>query len=153
MAMKMLRGIGKGVGGSAVEGVAGVVAFYGHRMLSSKVAFVQQHPLAAPGALLVLGHILKKQRKLSGVGVALCGIAGYAGAQVFELQKASTAANTPAGTAGFEGNDTGMVVATRNIGDVDGYEGGDDTGMLVQPGNTGDFNPDNAYSDAYSMGH
>lgn len=143
--MKMLRGIGKGVGGSAVEGVAGVVAFYAHRMLSTKVAFVQNHPLAAPGAILVLGHVLKKSRKLNGVGTALCGIAGYAGAQVFELQKATTQANAPAtppaGTSGFEDYDTGALTQPGDIG------------ALTQASDIGAFAPTagSAYSDAYEM--
>lgn len=113
--MKALRGITKGVGGSAVEGVAGVIAFYAHRMLSQKVTSVQTHPLLAPGGLLVLGHVLKKNRRLSGVGVALCGIAGYAGAQVFELQKATTATQPAAGTAGFD-DDTGALTSANDIG-------------------------------------
>ena len=87
--MKMLRGITKGVPGSAVEGLAGVLAFYVHRMASTKIAAVQNHPFIAPGGMLVLGHVLKKSRKLGGVGVALIGASGYAAAQVFELRKAT----------------------------------------------------------------
>jgi len=114
-----LKGLSKGLGGSAIEGAAGVIAFYGHRMLSSKVAFVQNHPLAAPGAMLVLGHVLKKSGKLSPLGGALCGIAGYAGAQVYELQKAAAAAAKPATTtttAGFDDNDTGALTNASDIG-------------------------------------
>ena len=111
-----LKGLSKGLGGSAIEGAAGVIAFYGHRMLSSKVAFVQNHPLAAPGAMLVLGHVLKKSGKLSPLGGALCGIAGYAGAQVYELQKAAATAAKPAGTAGFDDNDTGALTNASDIG-------------------------------------
>lgn len=121
-----LRGLTKGVGGSAIEGAAGVIAFYAHRMLSSKVAFVQNHPLAAPGAILALGHVVKTMPKFSKLGGALCGIAGYAGAQVFELQKASKAANTPAQTSGFDTgaltpyNDIGALTPFNDIGDF-GY--------------------------------
>lgn len=113
--MKM-RGLTKGIGGSAVDGLVGVVAFYAHRMLSSKVAFVQSKPLVAPAGMFVLGHILKvKGKKLAPVGAALVGISGYAGAQVFELQKASTAANTPATTKGFD-DDTGALTQSSDIG-------------------------------------
>lgn len=139
-----LRGITKGVGGSAVEGVAGVIAFYAHRMLSTKVAAVQNHPLIAPGGLLVLGHVMKKSRKLNGVGVALCGIAGYAGAQVFELQKATTQANTPApaGTAGFEDYDTG---ALTQPGDIGALTQASDIGEMYAP------TAGSAYGDAYGL--
>lgn len=115
--MKM-RGLTKGIGGSAVDGLVGVVAFYAHRMLSSKVAFVQSKPLVAPAGMFVLGHILKvKGKKLAPVGAALVGISGYAGAQVFELQKASTAAAAPAKTtSGFDDDDTGALTAAADIG-------------------------------------
>lgn len=140
---KHLRGMTKGLGGSAVEGVAGVVAFYAHRMLSQKVTAVQQHPLLAPGGILVLGHVLKKSRKLNGVGTALCGIAGYAGAQVFELQKASTAASAtpaPAQTAGFDDGDTGALTMPLDIG------------MLASQSDIGAMDSSaSAYDDAFTL--
>src|ERR1700748_2499104 len=139
-----LRGLTKGVGGSAVQGGAGVAAFYAHRMLTTKVAFVKKKPLAPPAVMLVLGHILKKSSRLAPVGAALCGIAGYAGAQVFELQKATTQANTPttppAGTSGFEDYDTGALTQPSDIG------------ALTQPGDIGAMNAPtagSAYADAY----
>lgn len=138
-----LRGLTKGIGGSAIEGAAGVIAFYGHRMLSSKVAFVQNKPLAAPAAMLVLGHVLKKTRKLAPLGGALCGIAGYAGAQVFELQKASNAANKPAQTSGFydDDSDTGALTNSNDIG------------ALTSANDIGAFDSAaSAYDDAQSLG-
>jgi len=145
--MVKLKGLTKGVGGSAIEGAAGVIAFYGHRMLSSKVAFVQNHPLAAPGAMLVLGHVLKKSGKLAPLGGALCGIAGYAGAQVYELQKAASAASTPAAapttTSGFY-DDTGALTPASDIG------------ALTQASDIGAFGYEptagSAYDDAQSLG-
>jgi hypothetical protein len=124
-----LRSLTKGAGGSAIEGAAGVIAFYGHRMLSSKVAFVQNKPLAAPIGMLVLGHVLKKSRKFAPLGGALCGIAGYAGAQVFELQKASSAA-TPKTTGGFD-DDTGALTQASDIGAL--TQASDISGMNEYP--------------------
>ena len=140
-----LKVLTKGVGGSAIEGAAGVIAFYGHRMLSSKVAFVQNHPLAAPGAMLVLGHVLKKSGKLSPLGGALCGIAGYAGAQVFELQKAAKATQTTTPqTSGFGDYDTGALTPPSDIG------------ALTPPSDIGSFGyaPSTAssYDDAMTLG-
>jgi hypothetical protein len=136
-----LRGLTKGVGGSAIEGAAGVIGFYAHRMLSSKVAFVQNHPLAAPGAILLLGHVMKSSGKLSKLGPALCGIAGYAGAQVFELQKAQKTAAAPAQTSGFDG-DTGALTQFTDIG------------ALTQYNDIGDFAPTagSAYDEAQTLG-
>lgn len=138
-----LRSLTKGVGGSAIEGVAGVIAFYGHRMLASKVAFVQNQPLAAPAAMLVLGHVLKKSGKLSPLGGALCGIAGYAGAQVFELKKAAAAAQAPkATTAGFD--DTGALTSATDIGAL---TSSNDIGAFGYPENSS-----SAYDEAQSLG-
>ncbi len=144
-----LRGVTKGLGGTALEGGAGAAAFYAHRMISTKVAFVQNHPLAAPAGILLVGHLLKKSKKLGGVGNALCGIAGYAGAQVYELQKATTqaqaAAPAPAaGTSGFDDDDVGALVQPGDIG------------ALVQPGDIGSFYANaptagSSYSDAYGL--
>ncbi len=136
-----LRGLTKGVGGSAIEGAAGVIAFYMHRMLSSKVAFVQNHPLAAPGAILALGHVVKHSGKLAKLGGSLCGIAGYAGAQVFELQKAAKAANTPQ-TSGFD--DTGALTQASDIGALTQYN---DIGELGYAPTAG-----SAYDEAQSLG-
>lgn len=126
-----LSGLTKGIGGSAIQTGVGAAAFYGHRMLSSKVAFLQKQPLTVPLGMLVLGHVLKKSAKFATVGSSLCGIAGYAGAQVFEVQKATKAAQASsppaAQTSGFD-DDTGALTRAQDIGaltaasDIGGYE-------------------------------
>jgi hypothetical protein len=148
--MKMLRGVTKGLPQTGLQGGAGVGVFYLHRMLASKVAFLQNNPLAAPIGFIVLGHVLKKSAKLGTIGAALCGAGGYAGAQVFEVRKSmQTQAAPPAQTSGFdEDYDTGAVMEPADIG------------MLMQPGNIGDLGEGPAsayedtgalYSDAYSL--
>lgn len=141
--MKMLSGITKGLPQSGLQGGAGVGVFYIHRMLTSKIAFLQNNPLAAPIGFIVLGHVLKKKPKLASVGAALCGAGGYAGAQVFEVKKSIQAAQSqPATTAGFEDeDDTGAVL------------GADDIGALLEPGNIGDLdeNTTNMHADAYAL--
>lgn len=139
--MKMLNGVTKGLPQTGLQGGAGVGVFYLHRMLTSKVDFLQKHPLAAPIGFVVLGHVLKKTKKLGTVGAALVGAGGYAGAQVYEVKKSMQAAPAPApapaaGTSGFE--DTGMLVDTHNIG------------MLTEPSQIGEVN-DSAYDDAYAL--
>lgn len=139
---RMLKGITKGLPQTGLQGGAGVGVFYLHRMLISKIAFLQNHPLAAPVGFVVLGHVLKKTKKLSTVGGALVGAGGYAGAQVFELQKASKVANTPstpaAGVSGVD-DDTGMLVPSGDVG------------MLLEAHNIGEMEPASSYSDAYDM--
>lgn len=112
----MLKKLGKGLGGSAIQGGAGAAGFYAHRMASVKIAAVQNHPLVAPGALFVLGHLLKKKSKYANLGAALCGIAGYAGAQVFELAKATSNANPPKTTSGLDDDETGALTQATEIG-------------------------------------
>jgi hypothetical protein len=127
-----IKGLAKGVGGTAIEGLVGGVTFYGHRMLSTKIAFIQNKPLAAPIGMVVLGHVLKKTRKFAGVGMALVGAGGYAAAQVYELKKAQTAATPPAGTSGFD-DDTGALTVAGDIGaltassDIGAMDGSTDT--------------------------
>ncbi len=137
-----LRGMTKGLGGSAIQAAAGTAGFYAHRMLSTKIAFVQNHPLAAPGALLALGHVLKKSAKSAPFGAALCGVAGYAGAQVFELQKAANATAKPT-TAGFD-DDTGALTQSSDIG------------ALTQSSDIGSFgyapSAGSSYDDAQTLG-
>lgn len=144
-----LRGVTKGLGGTALEGGIGAAAFYLHRMLSTKVAFIQQKPLAAPAAMLLAGHLMKKSKKFAGAGAGLCSVAGYAGAQVYELQKATTAAAatpaaTPAaGTSGFD-DDVGALVQASDIGAL---VQASDIGDLIQYGPT----TGSSYQDAQEL--
>lgn len=143
----MLKGVTKGLPQTGIQGGTGVGLFYIHRMLASKFPFLQNHPLAAPIGMIVAGHILKKRPKLGVIGPALIGAGGYAGAQVFELQKASASANTApaAGTSGVEDNDTGMLVQPHEVG------------MLLQPSdisgtdNSTDNQSGSSYNEAYSL--
>lgn len=140
---KMLSGATKGLPQTGMQAGAGVGVFYLHRMISSKVAFVQNNPLAAPIGFILLGHLLKKSPKLQSVSAALIGAGGYAGAQIFEVRKAmqTPPATGPVatGTAGFDDDDTGMLVNPHNIG------------ALVQPGDIGDVDYAMDHSDAYSL--
>ncbi len=140
--MKMLSGITKGLPQSGLQGGAGVGVFYIHRMLTSKFAFLQNNPLAAPIGFIVLGHVLKKKPKLASAGAALCGAGGYAGAQVFEVKKSIQAAQTAPQTAGFEDEeDTGAVLSSEDIG------------ALLEPSDIGEVydNDTNSYADAYTL--
>lgn len=142
-----LKGLTKGVGGSAINGGVGGAAFYLHRMLSEKVKIVQEKPLVAPIGLLVLGHILKSKPKFASAGAALCGVAGYAGAQIWEVRKATQATNPT--TKGFDDSDTGALLQPGDVG------------ALLQPGDVGAFDFEDtagfnesasAYNDALSLG-
>jgi hypothetical protein len=142
----MLKGVTKGLPQTGLQGGAGVGVFYLHRMLASKIPFLQNHALAAPIGFIVLGHVLKKSKKLGTVGAALVGAGGYAGAQAFELRKATAAANAPtpsaSNTSGVDDDgDTGMLVPPHEVG------------MLLQAHNIGEMEPQSAssYSDAYDL--
>lgn len=146
-----LGAVTKGLGGSAIQGGVGAGAFYAHRMLSAKIAFLQNKPLVAPLGLLVLGHVLKKSAKFSQVGSALCGIAGYAGAQVYEVQKATTAANagTPvAQTKGFD-DDTGALTRAADIGALTAAS---DIGAFGYSPTAGSSYEVSGFEDAQSLG-
>lgn len=141
--MKMLHGVTKGLPQTGLQGGAGVGVFYLHRMLASKVAFLQNHPIAAPIGFIVLGHVLKKTKKLNSVGAALVGAGGYAGAQIFEVRKAMQNQTAPAAqTAGFDDDesDTGALVSPSDIG------------ALVAASDIGDVEQnEGSYADAYAL--
>lgn len=140
--MKMLNGVTKGLAPTGVQGGTGVGAFYLHRMLASKIAFLQNHPLVAPIGMVLLGHMLKKSKKLGTVGPALVGAGGYAGAQVFEVQKSVKAQQAAAPqTSGLDDGDTGALVSPQDVG------------ALVSPSDIGDLetNPADHYADAYNL--
>jgi hypothetical protein len=137
----LLRGAGKGLPQSGLQGGAGVAAFYIHRMLTSKVAFLQNNPLAMPLALIGIGHILKKSGKLGPTGAALIGAGGYAGAQVFEVRKSmqTQQAAAPAQTAGFDDEDTGALMDASDIG------------ALMESSDIGELDRSENYADAYAL--
>ncbi len=144
--MKLLHGVTKGLPQTGLQGGAGVGLFYLHRMLANKIAFAQNHPLAIPIGMVVLGHILKKSPKLGGtVAPALIGAGGYAGAQAYELKKSVQAlaqvapANQPGAQGLDEAEDTGSLVPSGEIG------------MLLESSNVGAVDDVPDYSDAYSM--
>lgn len=140
--MKMLHGVTKGLLPTGVQGGTGVGAFYLHRALAAKFAMLQNHPLIVPIGMILAGHVLKKSKKLGTAGPALIGAGGYAGAQVFEVQKSVKAQQAaPAQTAGLNDGDTGALVSPGDIG------------ALVSPSDIGDLetNPADHYADAYSL--
>ncbi len=136
--MKMLKGITKGLPQTGIQGGAGVGVFYIHRMLASKVAFLQNKPLAIPLGLIVLGHALKKKPKLANAGSAIIGAGGYAAAQIFEVRKAMQVQAPVAQTAGVYDDDTGALVQANDIG------------ALIGSGDIGEVENNNAYDDAYA---
>jgi hypothetical protein len=139
----LLKGATKGLPQTGLQGGAGVGVFYLHRMLTSKVDFLQKNPLAAPIGFVLLGHLLKKSSKLGSVASALIGAGGYAGAQVFEVKKAmqqqAPAAAAPSNTSGFDDDDTGALTSPGDIG------------ALLNPGNIGEFDENSSYADAYTL--
>lgn len=138
----LLKGVSQGLPQTGIQGGAGVGVFYIHRMLTSKVAFLQNNPLAAPLGFVLLGHVLKKSKKLGTVGAALIGAGGYAGAQVFEVKKSLQNAPAPAAaasnTSGFD-DDTGALVDVSDVG------------ALLPPGDIGDIDQAPQYDDAYTL--
>lgn len=137
-----LKGVTQGLPQTGIQGGAGVGVFYLHRMLTSKVAFLQNNPLAAPLGFVLLGHLLKKSKKLSTAGAALIGAGGYAGAQVFEVRKSlqnQSPAPAVSNTSGFD-DDTGALTQPGDIG------------ALLEPGDIGDLAMnDDSYADAYTL--
>jgi hypothetical protein len=78
---------------------AGVATYFAATQLSQRVAFMQQHPMAAPATLAAIGVLIAKKHVPIGLGIA-----GAAGAIGYLQYKAGTtttptAATTPTQTA------------------------------------------------------
>lgn len=63
-------------GASARAMASGGAAFVAHDMLARALPSVAGHPIGGPGAMLVVGHLVK--RKFPVAGAAICGASGYA---------------------------------------------------------------------------
>lgn len=90
----------RGIKGTAIDGVAGVAAYFAHSFASEKVDFVAKHWYAGPVGLALIGHVLKRKPKTMGIGASLLGAAGYAGALGYKLNKAAQPAPAT-GTSGL----------------------------------------------------
>ncbi len=126
----MLKGVTKGLPQTGLQGGAGVGVFYLHRMLASKIEFIQNKPLAAPLGFIFLGHVLKKSKKLATVSSALIGAGGYAAAQVFEVRKSLQQQAPAAQTSGIDdtgaltsASDIGALTSANDIGEMNAEEG------------------------------
>ncbi len=105
-----------GVRGSALQAAAGAVAYLGHYAVNSRVAVLQANWWATPAIMGVAGHVLKKRRKLSSIGDAMLGAAGYAMALGYSASRSAAAAAetgalvSPADTGAMYGEyDTGVA--------------------------------------------
>ena len=96
-----------GVKGAALQAATGAVAQLGHTAVATRVPFVAQNWWSGPAALALLGLLMKRRQRLRGLGDAMLGAAGYAGAQGY------TASRMGAGIEAqglYDPADAGMLV-------------------------------------------
>lgn len=86
--------LGAGLAGSAKAAVTGGLGYYGQKALAQRVTFLQQHPMAGPVAMMVLGHVGKKKFPIA--GTALIGAGTYAAAMARDMQKMGQPQPAPA---------------------------------------------------------
>jgi len=101
-----------GIRGAALQAATGAVANLGASAVASRVGFVGSTWWAPPLGMAVLGVLMKKRPRLRGLGDAMLGAAGYAGAQNFQLSRSVAASAGEAGALYAPGNmyDTGLLV-------------------------------------------
>lgn len=73
-----------------VQGIAGVLAYYGHKLASENISFVRENFWVGPLALGVGGHLIKRSNMVREAGAALVGAGGYALAMGFALDQAKS---------------------------------------------------------------
>lgn len=112
---------------------AGIATYFAASQLSQRVAFMQQHPIAAPATLAAIGVLVAKKHLPIGLGIAgAAGAIGYlqykAGATA--QPQASTAPPAPASTvpANYQPQPTTQPGTT----DTSTPSGTDQTGAQVQ---------------------
>jgi len=93
-----------GVKGAALQAATGAVAQLGHNALAQRVPFVAQNWWTGPAAMAVLGLLMKRRQRLRGLGDAMLGAAGYAGAFGY------TASRIPQTGDLYTASETGMLV-------------------------------------------
>jgi hypothetical protein len=93
-----------GIKGAALQAATGAVANLGHTALATRVPFVAQNWWSGPAGLAVLGVLMKRRPRLRGLGDAMLGAAGYAGAMGY------TASRMGAEAGALYEPETGMLV-------------------------------------------
>lgn len=111
------RALAAGGKGSGMAGGAGVALYFLHKMLATKVEFVQKHPVATPLGLAAAGHFLK--RKMPTVGTALIGGAGYAFGMALDVARAQQAQQSTTQTQAL--TDPSQVAALTSPNQVGDY--------------------------------
>jgi len=108
--------------GSALDLATGAVGYLGHYAVASRIPAIATNWWAAPLAMGVVGHMLKRRRgRIGNVGIATIGAAGYAFALGLQTSRAAARATPPPSDAGALVNaDTGALVDDYASG-VAGY--------------------------------
>jgi hypothetical protein len=105
----------QGAKGSLAATGAGVVTYVGLKELSKRVETVQKHPIAAPLALVVGGHFLK--RKYQSLGAGMIGAGAALTALAFDLNRQGVA-NKVAGNEAQALTPPGDIRALTPPGDI-----------------------------------
>lgn len=100
-----------GIKGSAIQIATGAVAELGNAAIAGKVGFIGQNWWAGPGGMALLGILMKKRRRLAGLGDAMLGAAGYAGAMNYTMAQ-MTAGHAPETAALLQPGDVGALMGS-----------------------------------------
>lgn len=123
--------LGAGLAGSAKAAVTGGLAYYGQKALAQRVTFLQQHPMAGPGAMVVVGHIAK--RKFPIAGTALIAAGTYGAALARDMQKMGQPQAASGTNALIAPDDIRALISPQDIRGFEEVEGfGDPYGRAPQ---------------------
>jgi hypothetical protein len=104
--------LGAGLAGSAKSAVTGGLAYYGQKALAARVKFLQDHPMAGPAAMIVVGHVAKK--KFPVAGCALVGAGAYGAALARDLNKMAQS-SSPSSQISSAASGTNALIAPDDI--------------------------------------
>lgn len=85
LARRAGRSAAVGLKGTAITGGAGTVSYFGQKLASTKLEFLNKSPLIAPLIMVAAGHFIK--RKNAAIGDGLIGAGGYALGMSFDIMR------------------------------------------------------------------
>jgi len=137
-ALAKLRGAGgkaKAMGGKikpfAYAGVGGAGGYYLHKFAADKIGFVNDHWYGGPLVMLGAAWVVAKKSREAALGLA--GAAGYAGAQLYDMQKDNPNMPNPGRPPQGQGGNPPPAPGPKPAG----TKGPDEAGFVQEPGATG----------------
>lgn len=127
LARRAGRSAAVGLKGTAITGGTGTASYFGQKLASTKLEFLNKSPLIAPLIMVAAGHFMK--RKNAAIGDGLIGAGGYALGMSFDIMRMQKQSAQQGGTtraaeaaAFVDYSDTRALTPPSDIREYDNLE-------------------------------